>query len=74
MSCRRGLEEDMQQSGDEDFDPPPPTFVHLPYPSMLSSNVELLDKKSDLKIEETEGPIVKHALKLSINEFDEVGR
>ena len=74
MSYRRGLEEDMQQSSDEDFDPPPSTFVHLPHPSMSSSNVELLDEESDLEIEETEDAIVTHALELSINEFDEVDR
>ena len=51
MSCRSGVEEDMQQSSDEDFDLPPPTLVHTPQPSMSSSSVDLIDEKPDLEIE-----------------------
>ena len=73
--CRRGLEEDMQQSSGEDFDLPPPTFVHPPHPSMSSSSsVELLNEESDLEIEETEDAIVTHVLEQSIRECNEVGR
>ena len=74
MSCRSGVEEDMQQSSDENFDLPPPTLVHTPHPSMSSSSVDLIDEEPDLEIEETEDAIVTHVLEQSVRECDEVGR
>ena len=44
MSCRSGVEEDMQQSGDEDFDLPPPTLVHTPHPPCHQVVLTLLMK------------------------------
>ena len=50
MSCRGGVEEDMQQSSDEDLDLPPTTLVHTPQASMSSCSVDLIDEELYLDV------------------------